>query len=71
MVQKKSKRGRNFYGCSRYPDCNFMTWNLPVEEKCPNCGSTLFQKGGKAGKLIGEKPGCGYERPVGEEKHGE
>ena len=40
MVQKKSKRGRNFYGCSRYPDCNFMTWNLPVEEKCPNCGST-------------------------------
>ena len=58
-------------GCSRYPDCNFMTWNLPVEEKCPNCGSTLFQKGGKAGKLICEKPGCGYERPVGEEKHGE
>ncbi len=62
IVLKKSKRGRSFYGCSGYPDCNFMTWNVPLEETCPQCGSTLFQKGGKAGKLVCEKEGCGYER---------
>ncbi len=62
IVLKKSKRGRSFYGCSGYPDCNFMTWNIPTEEQCPQCQSTLFQKGGKSGKLICEKEGCGYER---------
>ena len=62
IVLKKSKKGRSFYGCSGYPDCNFMTWNVPLEETCPQCGSTLFQKGGKSGKLVCEKEGCGYER---------
>lgn len=65
IILKKSKRGRSFYGCSSYPDCNFMTWNLPTEEKCPQCGATLFQKGGKSGTLVCEKEGCGYSRPVG------
>ena len=64
VIQKKSKKGRSFYGCEGYPDCNFMTWNLPVEEKCPVCGNTLFQKGGKSGKLICEKPGCGFEKEL-------
>ncbi len=62
IVLKKSKKGRNFYGCDSYPDCNFMTWYAPVEDKCPKCGSTLFKKGGKSGKLLCEKPDCGYER---------
>lgn len=62
IILKKSKKGRNFYGCDGYPDCNFMTWNAPVEDKCPKCGSTLFKKGGKSGKLLCEKPDCGYER---------
>ena len=64
IVLKKSKRGRSFYGCSGYPDCNFMTWNIPTEETCPQCSSTLFQKGGKSGKLVCEKPECGYERSL-------
>ncbi len=64
IIIKKNKRGRSFYGCSGYPDCNFMTWNVPTEEKCPDCGATLFQKGGKNGTLVCEKPGCGYSRPV-------
>ena len=65
VIQKKSKKGRTFYGCCGYPECNFMTWNLPVEEKCPQCGSTLFQKGGKTtGTLVCEKEGCGYERSL-------
>ena len=64
VVLKKSKRGRSFYGCNGYPNCNFMTWNIPVEETCPQCSSTLFQKGGKSGKLVCEKPECGYERSL-------
>ena len=62
VIAKKSKKGRNFFGCESYPECNFMTWNTPIEEKCPKCGSSLFKKGGKAGKILCEKPGCGYER---------
>lgn len=64
IVQKKSKKGRSFYGCDNYPECNFMTWNMPVEDKCPKCGNTLFKKGGKSGKLICEKPDCGYEKDL-------
>lgn len=64
IVLKKSKKGRSFYGCDGYPDCNFMTWNAPVEEKCPKCGSSLFKKGGRSGKLICHKPDCGYERDI-------
>jgi DNA topoisomerase-1 len=62
IVVKKSKKGRHFFGCEGYPDCTFMTWNTPVEDKCPKCGSSLFKKGGKNGKLLCEKPECGYER---------
>lgn len=64
IIIKKNKRGHSFYGCSGYPDCNFMTWNVPTEEKCPDCGATLFQKGGKNGTLVCEKPDCGYSRLV-------
>ncbi len=64
IIQKKSKKGRTFYGCEGYPECNFMTWYVPQEEKCPKCGSSLFKKGGRAGKLLCEKPECGYERPL-------
>ena len=64
ILVKKSKKGRSFYGCEGFPDCNFMTWNEPVEEKCPQCNNTLFRKGKKNGKLVCEKPGCGYERDI-------
>ncbi len=62
VIAQKSKKGRNFFGCEKYPECTFMTWNTPVEDKCPKCQSTLFKKGGKAGKILCEKPECGYER---------
>ena len=64
IIIKKSKKGRSFYGCEGYPDCSFMTWSTPVEDRCPKCRNTLFKKGGRAGKLVCEKPGCGYERPL-------
>ncbi|MCD7800162.1 MAG: type I DNA topoisomerase [Ruminococcus sp.] len=62
IVVKKSKKGRYFYGCEGYPECTFMTWYVPVEDKCPKCNSSLFKKGGKNGKLLCLKEGCGYER---------
>ena len=64
MLLKKSKKGRSFYGCEGYPDCSFMTWNVPTKEECPQCGKNLFTKGGKSGKLVCENEGCGYEREL-------
>ncbi len=65
VLQKKSKKGKKYFGCEDNPTCNFMTWDTPVSEKCPRCGSSLFQKGGKKGKLICHKPECGYEKELG------
>ncbi len=42
IVERKSKRGRSFYGCSNYPDCNFTVWNKPVDETCPKCKAPLL-----------------------------
>lgn len=39
IVERKSRRGRNFYGCKNYPECDFVTWDVPQQEKCPKCGS--------------------------------
>ena len=64
VLLKKSKKGKKYYGCEDNPNCSFMTWDLPTEEQCPKCGSTLFQKGGKNGKLICHKEGCGYDRDL-------
>lgn len=44
IVKKKSKYGRVFYGCNKYPDCDFATYDLPIKEKCPECGGTLTEK---------------------------
>ena len=61
MLERKSSKGRIYYGCERYPDCDFMTWDMPVPTKCEKCGSTLFRKGSK---LYCAKEGCGFEMPV-------
>ena len=61
ISERKSSKGRIYYGCERYPDCDFMTWDMPVPTKCPKCGSTMFRKGSK---LYCAKEGCGYEMPV-------
>jgi DNA topoisomerase-1 len=52
IVERRSKRGKTFYGCSRYPDCNFVAWGKPVAEKCPECGSPyMIEKWLKAGPV--------------------
>ena len=45
-----------------------MTWDMPLEEKCPQCGSSLFKKTGRLGKIYCQKDGCGYERPLDKDK---
>ncbi len=64
ILLRRSKKGRVYYGCEKYPACDFMTWNEPTAETCPQCGSTLFKKGGKSGSLVCEKEGCGYQRAL-------
>ncbi len=62
ILEKKSKSGKVFFGCEKYPDCTFTTWDTPISDLCPECGSTLFRKKGKLGKVYCLKPGCGYEQ---------
>ena len=45
IVRRKSKKGRTFYGCSRYPECDYVAWNRPAGEKCPECGEDLYRRG--------------------------
>lgn len=64
VVKKRGKKGRTFYGCSNYPDCDFATFDKPSEESCPNDGSALFYKKiNREMMLICHKEGCGYEKP--------
>jgi DNA topoisomerase-1 len=53
VVERRSKRGKTFYGCNRYPDCAFVAWGKPVPEKCPECGSSyMVEKWLKAGAVL-------------------
>ena len=61
MLVRKSSKGRVYYGCSNYPKCNYMTWDEPVPERCPQCGSTLFKK---KGQLYCAKEGCGFVKSI-------
>ena len=61
MLVRKRAKGRVYYGCRHYPKCNYMTWDEPVPEKCPQCGSTLFKK---KGQLYCAKEGCGFVKAI-------
>ena len=52
IVERKSKKGRLFYGCSRYPDCEFLSWDKPVGRDCPKCGDMLVEKKTKNKKQV-------------------
>ena len=47
IIERKTKRGKVFYGCNNYPKCKFASWNKPVDGKCPDCGKYLVEKDGK------------------------
>ena len=57
IIVKRSKKGKTFYGCSNYPECEQVYWYKPVDKKCPNCGSLLVERGRM---LYCSDPNCGY-----------
>lgn len=64
IVERRSKKGRIFYGCSGYPECDQSFWDRPVDKKCPECGSLLVQKKGKKGLLECSNSQCGYRKEI-------
>ncbi len=62
IIERKSKRGKVFYGCSNYPECDFNSWDTPTNDKCDKCGGMLYIKG-----IRGKKKYC----PVCDEKNKE
>ena len=65
VIQRKSKYGKVFYGCSKYPDCDFVSWNEPVNEKCPECSSHLVKKITKKESLLQcSNPNCSFSKPM-------
>ncbi len=59
IVERKSRRGKVFYGCANYPDCDFTLWNRPVAEKCPDCGAPFLVE--KVTKRHGRQLVCNSE----------
>jgi DNA topoisomerase-1 len=66
VVERRSKRGKTFYGCNRWPDCNFVTWGKPVQEKCPECGGPyMVEKWLKAGPVLQcPNADCKHKQPM-------
>ena len=57
VILKKTKKGRMFYGCEGYPECDFASWQKPSDKKCPKCGGYMIEKGSK---LVCADETCGY-----------
>lgn len=57
VILKKTKKGRMFYGCEGYPECDFVSWQKPSDKKCPKCGGYMIEKGSK---LVCANETCGY-----------
>ena len=57
VILKKTKKGRMFYGCEGYPECDFVSWQKPSDKKCPKCGRYMIEKGSK---LVCADETCGY-----------
>ena len=61
ILKRHTKKGKNFYGCANYPNCDFVSWDKPVPGKCPRCGGILVQRMGQNGPFVacGDR-NCGY-----------
>lgn len=65
IIVRKSKRGRIFYGCNKYPNCDFVSWDEPINEKCPECGSILVKKvTKKSEKHLCSNKECSYVKEI-------
>ena len=69
LIQRRSRYGKTFFGCSKYPDCDYAVWNEPTGEKCPVCGELLVKKFLKSGnKIACSSKTCKYSKPLEEEE---
>ncbi|WP_227395546.1 type I DNA topoisomerase [Jeotgalibacillus aurantiacus] len=60
VIERKSKKNRIFFGCDRYPECEYLSWDKPVDRQCPKCNETLIEKKLKKGNQI-QCPNCDYK----------
>ena len=65
VVIRKTKKGRKYYGCENNPECEFMSWQKPSKEKCPECGGYMLEKGNK---LVCADEKCGYVTALNKKK---
>ena len=66
ILERKSKTGKVFYGCEKYPECDYTTWDKPLNEKCPDCGAMMLEhveRNGSKRKFC-SNPECSKARPV-------
>ena len=66
VIERKSKKGYTFFGCSNWPECNFITWDKPTDEKCPDCGKSLFKGNGGVISCLAED--CNFSKKVSRKK---
>ncbi len=67
LIRRRTQRGRTFYGCNRYPECQFTLWGKPVGRACPQCGGALVETAGRAGRdgrINCSVKGCDYSETV-------
>lgn len=69
VVERRSKKGRVFYGCDRYPECDFVSWDKPSPKPCPKCGSLLVEKRNKQGGKL-QCTACDYVEAIEENDDG-
>lgn len=67
IIERRSKKGRIFYGCDQYPGCDYVSWDKPTGKPCPKCESILVEKRSKAGLRL-QCPSCDYTEEVQEEE---
>lgn len=66
VVERRSKKGRVFFGCDRYPECDFVSWDKPSTKPCPNCSSLMVEKKSKQGIKL-QCTSCDYSEMVEEQ----
>lgn len=65
VVERRSKKGRLFYGCDRYPECDYVSWDKPVAKPCPDCGGVMVEKRSR-GNVLWHCAACGHDEPAPE-----
>ena len=73
LLEKTSRKNRKFYGCEHYPECDFVSWEMPVQERCPKCGSYMTLKRNRKGESwrLCANETCRYKEEIADGQHEE